>query len=104
MFMDKKYSQEQIIRIRDQALTYQCACPAQVCVAIDTIRHLHAYQAKCLNSNKTDHAVHQRISESAAKTHADLENCLTDILRLEGWDMETLTIPDFLKKRLLEDL
>ena len=102
--MHKNYSREQIIHIRDQALTYQCACPAQVCVAIDAIRDLHAYQAKCLDSSETDHAVHQRISESAEATHAELENCLTDILKLEGWDMESLTMPDYLKKRLLDEL
>jgi len=51
----------------------------------------------------TDHAVHARIKESAERTHAELEKCLTDILKLESWDMKTLDMPAYLQKRLHDD-
>jgi hypothetical protein len=102
--MDMQFSNEQITRIRDQSMVYQCACPAQVCVAISAIRELHRFQAKCLDRSDTDRAVHTRILEAAEQTHAELERCLVDILRLEGWDMQTLKMPKSLQKRLLEEL
>ena len=101
--MKKMFSNDQLTHIRTQALIYQCACPAQVCVAIDTIRNLYEHQLGCLDATDTDKAVHTRIKESAELTHANLEQCLTDVLKLEGWEMETLEMPAFLQKRLLDE-
>jgi len=101
--MKRVYSDQQISRIRDQAMIYQCACPAQVCVTIDKIRQLDEMQAECLDASDVDRAVHQRIRASAQKCHAELEGCLEDILQLEGWDMETLEMPENLKKRLIDE-
>lgn len=101
--MEKRFSDQQIAWIREQALIYQCACPAQVCVNIDTIRKLYDHQLACLNATDTDRAVHGRIKLAAQTTHAELEVCLTDILKLEGWNMETLDMPPFLRKRLADD-
>lgn len=102
--MNKTYTDEQISYIRDQALIYQCACPAQVCEAIDAIRQLYKHQDKCLDTTQTDTAVHLRIKESAEINHEELERCLTDILKLEDWDMQTLKMPDTLKKRSLQNI
>lgn len=102
--MKKVFSDEQLIHIRNQALIYQCACPAQVCVAIDGIRKLHDYQLACLEATNVDCAVHNRIKDSAEHNHAELERCLTDILRIEGWDMDKLTMPPDMKKRLLDEI
>lgn len=102
--MKTRYTHEQLAHIRNQALVYQCACPAQVTVVIDAIRTLHEQQQNCLNETDTDDAVHTRIKESALQVHVELENCLTDILKLEGWDLETLKMPEYLKKRLLDDV
>lgn len=73
---------------------YQCACPAQVCVAICEIRDLHTFQVKCLDETETDKAIHMRIKEAAEESHLALEKCLTDVLNLEGWDLKTLTMPE----------
>jgi len=102
--MNTRYSNEQLTHIRDQALVYQCACPAHITVVIDAIRTLHEQQQKCLNQSDADDAVHKRIKQSAQKAHDELENCLTDILKLEGWDLHTLQMPEYLKKRLLDDI
>lgn len=102
--MNKTFSEDQLTHIRNQALIYQCACPAHVAVAIDAIRALYNQQVNCLNDSETDHAVHKCIQKSAEKNHAELEECLTDILKLEGWNLETLEMPDQLKKRLFDDI
>lgn len=102
--MNKIYTDEQISYIRDQALIYQCACPAQVCEAIDSIRQLYTHQNKCLDTTETDTAVHLRIKETTKINHEELERCLTDILRLEDWDMQTLKMPDTLMKRLRQNI
>jgi hypothetical protein len=102
--MKTRYTHEQLAHIRNQALIYQCACPAHVTVVIDAIRTLHEQQQSCLNEDDTDHAVHIRINQSAQQAHVELEDCLTDILKLEGWDMQTLQMPEYLKKRLLDNL
>jgi hypothetical protein len=102
--MNTRYSNEQLTHIRNQALVYQCACPAHVTVVIDAIRMLHEQQQSCLNESDTDHTVHTRIKQSTLKAHAELEDCLTDILKLEGWDLDTLQMPEYLKKRLLDDI
>ena len=48
-------------------------------------------------------AIHNRIRESAEKTHAEPKACLTDILNLEGWHLDSLDIPDYLLKTLVKD-
>lgn len=102
--LHKKFSEVQIIRILEQAAIYACACPAQVCKAINQQRSLFNYQARCIDNSATDLAVHQRIAESTQRTHAELEACLQDVLDLEGWDMTTLTMPKGLAKRLADSI
>lgn len=102
--MNKQFTDEQLATIRDQALVYQCACPAQVSVAIDSIRHMYARQLQCLDVGSTDHAVHARIKQSAEACHAELERCLNEILHMEGWDMQTMRMPADLQKRRRDEV
>ena len=96
--MQSKFSDAQLSHIIDQSLIYQCACPAQVAKHIIGLRDLHDYQNNCLNQTDTDKAVHQRIAADAQRAHRALEECLHEILRLEEWDMQTLTMPASLQK------
>lgn len=80
-------------------MIYQCACPAQICKAIGQMRELHKYQQECLVDQSTDRAVHERIALAAERAHAELEHCLDDVLRLEGWNTETFEMPPDLAKR-----
>ena len=98
MKLTLKFSEDQISHILDQALVYQCACPAQVCRTILGLRELHQYEEDCLDRTETDAKVHQAIGESTAESHAIMEECLEKILILEGWDMTTLAMPDALRK------
>ena len=102
--MKKKFTNEALTKIIDQSVCYQCVCPAQICEHINRQRALYDYQAKCLNSTDTDREVHERIAETVMTAHAAMEDCLEDILRLEGWDMETLEMPESLKTRILQQM
>lgn len=96
--MNFRYSRESLVLIVEQAIIYQCACPAQICKAITQVRELHDYQRDCLTRTDTDRSVHERIAATCERNHAELEQCLADVLRLEGWDPVTLKMPDNLDK------
>lgn len=98
MSLDKRFSDQQLTRILDQALVYQCACPAQVCRTLIGLRELHDYQMNCLDRTETDRKVHEAIAASAEAGHREMENCLQHILKLEEWEMSTLTMPLALRK------
>ena len=63
--MKKQYAPEQLERIRDQTAVYQCACPAQVCKAIEQIRYLNNYQKECMSKTDSQQEVHEAISAAA---------------------------------------
>ena len=102
--MKKKFPNEVLIKILDQSVSYQCACPAQVCEHINRQRALYDYQSKCLNLTDTDLGVHERIAQTTMTVHAAMEDCLEDILKLEGWDMTTFEMPESLKTKILQKL
>lgn len=98
--MKLTYSHEQLVSIMEQALVYQCACPAQVAKQLSDLQHLYKYQMACISETGTDVTVHKRIAESVEIAYAELEQCMSDVLILEGWNLETLKMPDYLQKRL----
>jgi hypothetical protein len=102
--LEKHFTDLQLQTILEQAAIYSCACPAQVCQSIIQQRTLFNYQATCYNGTDTDRAVHSRIADSVRQTHAEMERCLEDILRLEGWDMDSLKMPTNMAKRLTDDV
>jgi len=101
--LEQRFSYSQLKHILEQSVVYSCACPAQVCKALLQERELFTYQANCLNQTFTDRAVHQRIAEAVQLAHHAMEDCLVDVLQLEGWDMQTLTMPEALQKRILSE-
>lgn len=101
--MKLRFSDQVIIHILEQSIIYHCACPAQICKAINGQRALYNYQKNCLNSTDTDKTVHQLIADTVESTHAQLEQCLEQILLLEGWDMTTYQMPELMQKKLLCD-
>lgn len=96
--MNSRFSDQQLSHIIDQSLIYQCACPAQVAKHLIGLRDLYEYQQNCINQTATDKAVHQHIATDAHRAHAVLEECLREVLLIEQWDMETLTMPASLQK------
>ena len=102
--MKTRFTAAQISRIIDQALVYQCACPAQVGTTILELRDLFDYQEKCQAEPGVDRAVHAAIARATEEAHARFEACLDEILTLEGWDREALVMPEGLKKRPAKSL
>ena len=102
--MKERFNASQVSKVIDQALVYQCACPAQVCRAIFELRELHEYQTNCANDSVNDQLVHNTIALSTEKAHELLEDCLSKVLEIEGWDIATLNMPETLKKKPAKDL
>jgi hypothetical protein len=98
------FSADQLIKILEQAAIHDCACPAQICKEIRSLRSLYDYQAHCLNLTETDKKVHESIALSVSIAHAEMEHCLEDVLALEGWNRQTLEMPEGLQKRLLSSI
>ena len=97
--MKEQFDPSQISKIIDQSLVYQCACPAQVCRAIFELRDLHRYQMECITDSDNDALVHLAIADATKKSHALMEECLTRVLEIEGWDVTTLALPEALKAK-----
>lgn len=102
--MKERFSASQLSKVIDQALIYQCACPAQVCRAIFELRELYEYQVNCANDSFNDALVHNTIALATAKSLEGLEACLARILEIEGWDMSALNMPETLKKKAAKDI
>lgn len=102
--MHAQYSKDQLMRIREQAMIFQCACPAQVSLLLAEILGLYTYQQECLNQTDTDRRVHAAIKAATLASYPIVERCLTEVLTLEGWDMDSLTMPEALKRRMLDSL
>lgn len=101
--MTTRFSSEQLGKILEQAMLYQCACPAQVTRLLTEIHLLKRYQQTCLDQTQTDTAVHQRIYDTLQAITPTVEDCLETILCEEGWDMESLEMPEALQKQLLKE-
>jgi hypothetical protein len=102
--MDMMFSDAVLSKILDQSVVYQCACPAQVCRMLFQQRELFAYQRDCLDLSEVDRAVHLRIAQALRASHQMMEDCLTEILRLEGWDQDSYEMPEALKARLRQSM
>ena len=96
--MKERYNAEQISKVIDQALIYQCACPAQVCKAIFELRELYDYQINCASDSKNNALVHKTIAAAAEASHEIMEECLKQILVIEGWNQANFVMPESLKQ------
>ena len=98
MNLDKKFSALQLSIINDQAALYTCACPIQVSLQIANLRKLFDYQKMCMEMDSPpptdiEMEVHRRIALDTIKAHQLMEQCLDDILDLEGWDRTNFEVP-----------
>ena len=96
--MLQKFSDQELMSIIEESLIYMCACPAQVAEQVRHLRKLIAYQNNCEAQPNADLKVHQSIAKAATEAHAIMENCMEQILVLEGWDRKTLKMPAGLRK------
>ena len=106
MSLKTQFSNAQLQRINMQSILYLCSCPSQVSMQVDSLRKLYDYQINCADQDRTElqNAVHQRIAEAAIKAHKIMEDCLLEVMQLEGWDPVTLKMPDNLRKMLESEI
>ncbi len=102
--MEKRFSEQQLEQIIEEAMVYMCACPAQVAVQLRKLRELYSYQQSCETDPGNDPAPHLEIARAAIAAHALMEDCLLRVLEIEGWDMETLCMPEGLRRKRVEAL
>src|SRR5574343_1795731 len=102
--LPKRFSAKELEQIIDEAYIYMCACPAQVVVQIRGLRELFRYQLSCEIDPGNDPAVHLAIADVTAKAHAMMEDCLEQILTMEGWDRATLKMPEGLRRKRTDAL
>jgi hypothetical protein len=98
------FTDSELVHIVEEGLIYMCACPAQVAEGMRKLRTLYRYQLNCLQDPKNVSIVHQTIADSTIVAHAELQACLTKVLALEGWDRATLSMPDGLRKRQMNEM
>lgn len=96
MPLPSRFTPAQLHAIIEEGAIYMCACPAQVCQQLLSLRGLYEYQEQCLERDGNAQ-VHEQIAASTAQAYAVLEDCLDRILTLEGWDRATLKMPQGLR-------
>jgi hypothetical protein len=96
--LNAHFTDPQLEQILEEAMIYTCACPAQVAEQLLQLRKLFAYQNKCISTGTLMAEVHRRILQSTRIAHTELEQCLHDVMAMEGWDFQTLTMPDNLRE------
>lgn len=106
MSLKTKFSDAQLRRINLQSILYLCSCPSQVGMQIDSLRKLYDYQANCADRDRTElqNQVHQRIAEATAAAHQIMEDCLLEVMDLEGWDPVTLEMSESLRTVLEQEI
>lgn len=106
MSLETKFSNAQLRRINLQSILYLCSCPSQIGVQVDSLRKLYDYQANCADRSRSElqSRVHDRIAEATLAAHRIMEDCLKDVLDMEGWDPVTLEMPEGLRTMLEQEL
>ena len=104
MDVQNLFADAELEKIVNEAMLYMCACPAQVAAQISHLRGLLRYQRNCQQTASGSAVrVHQTIVDATLQAHRQLEECLDQVLQLEGWDRQTLEMPAGLRQ-LRDDL
>ncbi|MDT8991606.1 hypothetical protein RQP54_12115 [Curvibacter sp. APW13] len=92
------FSDDELESIVEEAAVYMCACPGQVASELRSLRRLIRYQRDCMQNLRNNTEVHSTIEASALQAHRALEQCLMQVLEIEGWDRATLKMPAGLRQ------
>ena len=96
--MERQFDDSSVKKIVNQAMIYQCACPAQVAELLLELRRVEAYEQECLEQENDELAsTHVTISKAVREAHQVLEKGLDDVLDLEGWDRRSFDMPEHLR-------
>ena len=53
----------------------------------------------CASDSKNNELVHNTIAAAAEVSHEIMEECLKQILEIEGWDQTNFVMPELLKQK-----
>lgn len=98
MELAKKFTDDELLKIVEEAMLYTCACPGQVAAEVRRLRELFRYQLTCQGEAGSHASTHQTIALATTEAHAALETCLEQVLLIEGWDRQTLKMPAGLRQ------
>lgn len=104
MEYEERFTDSELDKVIEQAMIYMCACPAQVADAMRKLRELYRYQQRCMENPENSIAVHSLIAQSTLQTHSLMQDCLEQVIELEGWDRTTLEMPAGLRKRQMQEM
>lgn len=95
-----RFSSEKLTEIFETTRDGSCACPADVCAAILAVRQLYETQLQCLldaheGPLRDSHGVMAYYSRAV---HEQLEECLDQVMKIEGWNPLTLEMPPEIRK------
>lgn len=99
MELAKTFTDDELLKIVEEAMLYSCSCPGQVAAEIRRLRELYRYQRDCQSAPGSHAGTHEAIATAAVQAHAALETCLAQVLTIEGWDRQTLKMPAGLRQR-----
>ena len=99
MILQRRFSDQELEQIIEEATIYMCACPAQVAAQLRQLRELYRYQSSCALEPGNEQSVHQEIAASTITAHALMEDCLERVLAMEGWDPVSLKMPEGLRRK-----
>ena len=102
MHLAKRFTDQELEQIVEEATIYMCACPGQVAVQLRSLRELFRYQSRCEIEPGNDLRVHRTIAEATQRAHALMEECMERVLEIEGWDRTTLKMPEGLRRKRAE--
>lgn len=107
MNLDNKFTALQLAIINEQAALYTCACPVHISLQIANLRKLFDYQKMCmdadtLSESSVEMQVHLRIADVTKQAHQLMEQCLDDVLDMEGWDRAKLEMPITATRKRIE--
>jgi hypothetical protein len=94
-----KFTQDQLNNIMEQGMVRQCACPSLLTRLLSDARYLNEYQQICQDGDPADQRVHAAIAEATEIVAGVLEDCLIEVLFLEGWETDKqggFTMPEHL--------
>ena len=104
MTYSERFTAAELEKIIDAGMIYMCACPAMVADSVRKLRKMYRYQLNCLEDPENCSIVHQSIARNTAIAHAQMQDCLDEVLALEEWDRTTLDMPAGLRQRQTKEM
>ena len=82
----RQYTERQLARIAKYSAQVECECPEHLSALVVSLTRFEDYSAECENRNAQDATLHSYLFSTAAQARNLLENALTRVIEMEGFD------------------